>query len=110
MHSSRFTKGFAEKIQIFGAGKVQLVRQRGQAEADRSAASRREALPASRTARIVEIGPQDGLQNEASQLPAALKVAVAARPGAAGSPFLPVMRSQAAGLDRMRHKDDVDFN
>ncbi|HZB93246.1 MAG TPA: hydroxymethylglutaryl-CoA lyase [Stellaceae bacterium] len=73
-----------------------------------------------REVRMVEVGPRDGLQNEAQIVPAATKVALIERLAAAGLPvveagsfvspkWIPQMADTAEVLARMRRREGVSY-
>ena len=70
--------------------------------------------------RLVEMGPRDGLQNEAREVPTAVKLELIERLGAAGLPaieatafvspkWIPQMADHTEVLERMRRKPGVDY-
>src|SRR5947207_7988399 len=70
--------------------------------------------------RMVEVGPRDGLQNEAKSVPAPIKIALIERLADAGlraveagafvSPkWIPQMADSAEVLERIRRKPGVDY-
>src|SRR2546423_14353719 len=70
--------------------------------------------------RIVEVGPRDGLQNEAREVPTAVKVELIERLAAAGLPaveatafvspkWIPQMADHTEVLERIRRKPGVDY-
>jgi hydroxymethylglutaryl-CoA lyase len=72
------------------------------------------------TVRLVEVGPRDGLQNEKSELPTAVKVELIERLADAGLPaveatafvspkWVPQMADHAEVLERLRRKPGVDY-
>ena len=72
------------------------------------------------TVRIVEVGPRDGLQNEARDVPTAVKVELIERLADAGLPaveatafvspkWVPQMADHAEVLERIRRKPGVDY-
>ena len=72
------------------------------------------------TARIVEVGPRDGLQNEAREVPTAVKVELIERLADAGLPaveatafvspkWVPQMADHTEVLERIRRKPGVDY-
>lgn len=74
----------------------------------------------SESARIVEVGPRDGLQNEARAVPTEVKVELIERLAAAGLPaveatafvspkWVPQMADHTEVLERIRRKPGVDY-
>ena len=72
------------------------------------------------TVRIVEVGPRDGLQNEAKEVPTAVKVELIERLADAGLPaveatafvspkWVPQMADHTEVLERVRRKPGVDY-